>query len=62
MKGLILEIPIRKADTVDGVESNIRIFDKREDTDFPGVVDLRMLYIDMIQSTLETLLLFTQRK
>ena len=57
-----LEIPIGRADTVDRVESNICIIVKQEYTDFPGVVDLRMLYIDMIQSTWETLFaLYTEK-
>jgi hypothetical protein len=62
LKELNLEIPIGKVNTFVEVENNILIFDKREYKGFPGVVDLRMLYIDMIQSTWETLLLFTQRK
>ena len=55
MKGLSHEIPIGRADTVDRVESNICIIIKLEYTGLLGVVDLRMLYIDMIQSTWETL-------
>ena len=55
MKGLSHEIPIGRADTVDRVESSICIIIKLEYTGLLGVVDLRMLYIDMIQSTWETL-------
>ena len=62
LKGLSLEIPIGKDDTVDRVENKTNTIDMRECISFPGVVDHRMLYIDMIQSTWETLLLFTQRK
>ncbi|TJX58446.1 hypothetical protein E8P77_22070 [Soehngenia saccharolytica] len=62
MKGLSLDIRIGKVNTVDRVENNINIFVKREYIDFPGVVDHRMLYIDMIQSTWETLLaLYTEK-
>ena len=56
LKELSHEIPIKRADTVLRVESNINIFVKREYVGFPGVDDHRMLYIDMIQSTWETLL------
>ncbi len=52
---------IGKVDTVVWVENNINIFVKREYIGFPGVGDQRMLYIDMIQSTWETLLaLYTE--
>ena len=61
MKGLSLDIRIGKVDTVDRVEDNTNIFAKREYIDFPGVDDHRMLYIDMIQSTWETLIvLYTE--
>ncbi|PKM75462.1 MAG: hypothetical protein CVU92_01300 [Firmicutes bacterium HGW-Firmicutes-17] len=56
MKGLSLKIHIGKVDTVVRVENKISIFVKREYVGFPGVGDHRMLYIDMIQSTWETLL------
>ena len=56
LKGLSLEILIGKVDTVVRVENKISIFVKREYIDFPGVGDHRMLYIEMIQSTWETLL------
>lgn len=56
LKGLSLEILIGKFDTVVRVENKIKIFVKREYVGFPGVRDHRMLHIDMIQSTWETLL------
>lgn len=56
LKGLSLEILIGKVDTVVRVENKISIFVKREYVGFPGVGDHRMLHIDMIQSTWETLL------
>jgi len=55
LKGLSSEIPIGKVDTVVRVENNTSIFAKREYAGFPGVGDLGMLYIDMMQSTWETL-------
>jgi hypothetical protein len=55
LKGLSLEILIGKVDTVVRVENNINIFAEREYVGFPGVGDHRMLHIDMIQSTWETL-------
>lgn len=62
MKGLSLDIRIGKVDTVDKVENNINIFAKQEYIDFPGVDDHRMLYIDMIQSTWEILLVLYAEK
>lgn len=62
MKGLSLEIPIRKVDTVDRVEDNTNIIVKREYIGFLGVGDHRMLYTDKTQSTWETLLaLYTEK-
>lgn len=61
MKGLSLDIHIGKVDAVDKVENNINIFAKQEYIGFLGVRDHRMLYIDMIQSTWEILLvLYTE--
>lgn len=62
MKGSSPEILIGKVNTVDRVENNIGTFDKREFTGFPGVVDHRMLYIDISQSTWEVLWFYTQRE
>lgn len=62
MKGLSLEIPIGKVDTVVRVENNIAIVAKRDYCHFPGVGDHRMLYIDMIQSTWEILLALYSEK
>ena len=62
MKGLSLEIPIGRVNTVDRVENNIGTFDKLECAGFPGVVDHRMLYIDISQSTWEILWFYTQRE
>jgi len=55
LKGLSLEIPIGKVDVLNRTENNINIFVMQEYVNFPGVRDHRMLYIDMIQSTWETL-------
>ena len=51
LKGLSLEILIRKVDIVAWIENNINTFVKRECISFLGVGDHRMLYIVMIQST-----------
>jgi len=48
LKGMSLEIPIGKVDTVVRVENNINIFVKREYVGFPGVGDHRMLHIDIM--------------
>lgn len=48
LKGLSPEIVVGKADTLDGVESNINIFAMREYINLPGVGDLGMLYIVMM--------------
>ena len=48
LKGLSPEITIERADIVDGIESNINIFDMREYIDLSGVVDHGMLYIVMM--------------
>ena len=62
MKGLSLDIHIGKVNTIDKVENNTNIFSKREYVSFPGVGDHRMLYIDMIQSTWEILLVIYAEK
>lgn len=62
MKGLSLDIHIGKVNTVDKIENNTNIFAKREYIGFPGVSDHRMLYIDMIQSTWEILLVLYAEK
>jgi hypothetical protein len=49
MKGLSLEIPIGKVDTVNRVENNINMFVKREHIGFPGVRDLGMLHSVMVR-------------
>ena len=51
LKGMSLEIPIGKVDTVVRVEDKISIVAMQEYTGFPGVGDHRMPYIDRIQST-----------
>jgi len=61
-KGWSPEIPVGKVDTVNRVENNINIFDKREYIGFPGVSDLGMLHIDMIRQLGRPCQLFTQRK
>ena len=48
LKRLSPEIVVGKADTLDGVESNINIIAKQEYINFPGVGDLGMLHIVMI--------------
>lgn len=55
LKGLSLESPIGKADTVNRVESNTLFIAKQEEESFPGVSDLGMLDTVMMSSTWETL-------
>lgn len=62
MKGLSHDIRIGKVNTVDKVENNTNIFVMQEYIGFPGVRDHRMLYIDMIQSTWEILLVLYAEK
>lgn len=55
LKGLSLEIPIGKVDTMIRVENNTLFIAKQEEESFPGVGDLGMLDIVMMSSTWETL-------
>ncbi len=64
LKGLSLEIPIKRADALCRAESNTDIFAKREYTSFFGVIDHGMLYAihSYDVSTWETLpVLYTEK-
>jgi hypothetical protein len=62
LKGLSLEIPIGKVNTLNRVENKTNVFDMREYIGFPGVSDLGMLHIVMIRQLGRPCQFFTQRE